>query len=294
MHNNHCIDGVNKDINLQYPNRQSYLKLIKGFESKLDPIYVDHIEGIEVVREDLSLPGGTKTRAAEYYFSILKNDVVVYVTPRYGLAGAAIIELCKLYNKKAIFFMPACREISDHQAYLIDQKPLDIKFKRIAAMPNLNSAARDYAKHNGYEFLPFGLKHPLVTAGFVKICDDYIKERGEPDIVYTAVSTGVLTRGLQIGFPNAQFYGVCVARNMKQGELGRAKAISDPLAFHTKEKTSLPPFDTVENYDAKVWKYIPKNTNKRIMFWNVGKDIKLPKNFDKSKINSWREWNDTY
>ena len=81
---------------------------------------------------------------------------------------------------------------------------------------------------------------------------------------------------------------------MKRGELGRANVISEPLAFHTKEKISMPPFETVINYDAKVWKYIPKNTNKRIMFWNVGKDVKLPKNFDKSKVDSWREWNDIY
>ena len=123
-------------------------------------------------------------------------------------------------------------------------------------MPNLNKAAKEYAIDKGYEFIPFGLKHPLVTAGFVKIGYDYIQERGEPETIYTAVSTGVLTRGLQIGFPNAEFYGVCVARNMKHGELGRANVISEPLAFHTKEKILIPPFDTVVNYDAKVWKYI--------------------------------------
>ena len=124
MHNNHREDGINKDLNFNYPDRESYLKLTKDFKSKLDPIQVCEHEGVEVVREDLSLPGGTKTRAAEYYFSTLKKDVVVYVAPRYGLAGAAIIELCRLYNKEVVFFMPACREISDHQAYLLDKKPL--------------------------------------------------------------------------------------------------------------------------------------------------------------------------
>ena len=290
MHNNHVIDHVNKDLNL-YLTRERYLGLTKNFKSRLPEIQITKHEGVKVIREDKVLVGGTKTRIGEFLFSQITNKVVVYVVPRFGLAGAAIMELCKLYNKEAIFFMPACKEISDHQAYVIDQKPKEVHFKRIAAMPNLNRIAEKYANLHGYEFIPFGLNHYMVIAGAIRVCEDLLKKYKEPDQLWTAVSTGVLTRGLQIGFENTDMRGVAVARNMKAGELGRTNIISEPLSFHAKEK-ELPPFNTVGNYDAKVWKYIPKNTNKNIWFWNVAKDLKCPNTFNKSLVNSYRSWND--
>ncbi len=287
-HNKHIVDGQNRELNLVYPNRESYLDLTKDFVSKLPPIEIRKHEGITVVREDLVLKGGTKTRAAEFLFSQIKEDTVVYVAPRVGLAPCAIMELAKLYDKKVILFMPACKEISEHQAYVISEGA-EARFARIAAMPNLNKIAKDYADKNGYKFLPFGLAHPYVIAGFVRICETLLEQYKMPEEIWTVVSTGVLTRGLQIGFEETNMKGVCVARNMKQGELGRTEILSEPLAFTQLEK-QLPPFNTVKSYDAKAWKYIPKNTGRDIWFWNVAGELEAPKYFDKSTIDSYREW----
>ena len=143
-----------------------------------------------------------------------------------------------------------------------------------------------------YEFLPFGLNHPYTIAGFVRVCENILLNYKEPNEMWSVVSTGVLTRGLQIGFENTKMKGVAVARNMKFGELGRTEIISEPLAFLKNEKIeNLPPFDTVPSYDGKAWKYIPKNSEKDIWFWNVAGDIKKPNNFDKKTINSYRNWN---
>jgi hypothetical protein len=78
---------------------------------------------------------------------------------------------------------------------------------------------------------------------------------------------------------------------MKKGELGRTEIISEPLAFLQNEKEyNLPDFNTVPNYDGKGWKYVPKNTDRNVWFWNVAGNINMPINFDKSKINSYRNW----
>jgi len=290
-HNNHIIDGVNKEINVIYPNRDAYLKLTENFKSLLpDPVIVEH-DGVKVVREDLVLKGGTKSRAGEFLVSQVKKNTLVYVVPRVGHAGVAIMELAKLYNKEVIFFMPACKEISDHQSHIIDMGPKDVIFERIAAMPNLNKLAKKYADQNGFEFLPFGLNHPHTIAGFVRTCENILKNYKEPEEMWSVVSTGVLTRGLQIGFPNTDMNGVCVARNMKQGELGRTKIISEPLPFLKNEKDeNLPGFNTVPSYDGKGWKYVPKNSGKDVWFWNVAGNIKKPENFDKNLIDSYRNW----
>lgn len=291
-HNNHIIDGINKEFNLEFPNRKSFLDLTKNFKSLLPEIIIKEHEGIKVVREDLSLKGGTKSRAGEFLISSIKNKTLVYVVPRVGHAGIAIMELAKLYNKDVIFFMPACKEISDHQASIISMGPKDIIFERIPAMPNLNRIAKKYAEQNGYQFIPFGLNHPYTIAGFVKICDEILKNYDEPEEMWSVVSTGVLTRGIQIGFENTKMKGVAVARNMKKGELGRTEIISEPLDFLKSEKQeNMPPFNSVATYDAKAWKYISKNSNKNIWFWNVAGEINMPNDFDKSKINSYKKWN---
>jgi hypothetical protein len=290
-HDKHIIDYTNKDINTIYPNKESYLKLTENFKSLLPDIVIKRHEGINVVREDLVLKGGTKTRAGEFLISQTKKDTLVYVAPRVGYAGIAIMELAKIYNKEVIFFMPACKEISDHQSIIISMKPKNVEFERIAAMPNLNIIAKKYAEQNNYNFIPFGLNHPYTIAGFVKTCDNILKNYNEPEEMWSVVSTGVLTRGIQIGFKNTIMKGVAVARNMKQGELGRTDIISEPLAFLSNEKKeNLPPFNTIPSYDGKAWKYIPKNTNKNIWFWNVAGEIEKPQNFDKSKINSYKNW----
>ena len=55
-----------------------------------------------------------------------------------------------------------------------------------------------------------------MTAGLVKVASQI----QEPDEVYVAISTGVLSRALQIAWPNAKFTSVAVARNLKAVELG--------------------------------------------------------------------------
>jgi hypothetical protein len=291
-HNNHIIDGVNKDINIVYPNKTAYLELTKDFKSLLPDVIIKEHDGVKVVREDLSLKGGTKSRAGEFLISQVQKNTLVYVVPRVGHAGVAIMELAKLYNKEVIFFMPACKEISDHQAYIINMGPKDVIFERIAAMPNLNKIAKKFADKNGYEFLPFGLNHPFTIAGFVRTCENILCNYNEPEELWSVVSTGVLTRGLQIGFPTTKMKGVCVARNMKYGELGRTEIISEPLPFLKNERPSnLPSFNTVPSYDGKGWKYVPKNSGRDVWFWNVAGDIKMPENFDKKTIQSYKSWN---
>jgi hypothetical protein len=283
-HNKHIIDGINKDVGIfGYKDAKDYyLSLAEGWiPYNPDPIVIDH-DGVRVVRDDLVV--GTKTRAADLLASKINNDTMVYSQPRVGLAGVSLLDVAKHHNKKVVLFMPASKRISLHQACCIERGAIPI-FERIAAMPILNIKAKEWAdKHDAF-FIPLGLKHELATAAIVHTASKI----SEPEEVYVAISTGVLSRALQIAWPNAKFTCVAVARNLKAGELGRASVISEPLEFMQEEPIQ-PPFPTVKTYDAKVWKYIPKNTGKKILMWNVGTDPVLKDASIIDRTDSYRKW----
>lgn len=287
-HNNHILDGKNLDVGLMRIEeaRDYYLSLCEGWTPyNPDPVVIEH-EGVRVVRDDLIV--GTKTRAGDLLAHNIEQDTIVYCQPRTGLAGVSLLNVAKKRNKKVVLFMPASKRVSHHQACCIEQGAEPI-FKRIAAMPNLNRAAKQYAMDNGFAFVPLGLKHEFATAGIVHAACK-IKE---PEDVYVAVSTGVLCRALQIAWPNAKFHLVAVARNLKQGEAGSGvvEVISEPLEFQSHEKKeNLPPFPTVPSYDGKVWKYVPKNTGKNVLMWNVGTDPILQDETIYDRIHSQRNW----
>ena len=285
-HNKHIEDGFNKDLGMMNPQEaiEYYLDLAKDWEDPNDePIITIH-DGVRVVRDDFIT--GTKVRGGDCLVSTIKEDTIAYVQPRTGLAGVSLLDVAKRHGKKVRLYMPSSKQISHHQACCIE-RGADVSFHRIAAMPNLNKIAQEDAKKNGFYFVPLGLKHKMVTAGLVKVA----REIPEPDEVYTVVSTGVLTRALQIAWPNAKFTAVAVARNMKAGESGKAKIISAPEAFTKSIKEEeMPPFPSIGTYDAKAWRYIPKHTGKNILFWNVGTEPTLEDETLYETIDSYRKW----
>lgn len=288
-HNQHTKSSYNQDLNLMYPNRDAWLELAGDWKDPFeDPIVVNH-DGFNVVREDL-MGFGSKCRFGDILVSTAQSDTLVYVQPRYGFAGISLAYLAKKYNKKLVLFSPSQEEISDHQAICIE-RGAEMKFKRIAAMPVLNSHAKKWAEENNAFFIPLGLKHELVTAAAVKVAYDLAQKHGEPEEVWSAISTGVLSRALQIAWPNAQFNGVAVARNIQEGERGRATVWSHPKAFNQNvDAKFIPPFPSAQNYDAKAWEFMKKYGNPGAWFWNVGGDPKPENPQTKLITDSKREW----
>lgn len=285
-HNNHVVDGVNKDVGVfgYEAAKEYYLSLCEGWTPYHPAPVVKTHDGIRVVRDDLIT--GTKARAGDLLVRKSGAEHIVYCQPRTGLAGVSILDVANHYGIETTLFMPASKKVSHHQACCIE-RGAHVIFKRIAAMPNLNLYAKNYAEKHGYYFVPLGLRHELATAAIVHTASQI----DEPEEVYVATSTGVLSRALQIAWPNAKFNSVCVSRNMKAGELGRAQPIVEPLPFLKNEKPeNLPPFPCIETYDGKVWKFIPKNTNKDILFWNVGPQPVLQDETIYDRIDSYRDW----
>ena len=142
-HNKHVIDGINKDLQLR--SREEWLIMTEGWKDPYGQPIVEEHEGVKVVRDDHMV--GSKCRFADLLMQNTKEKTVVYVQPRFGLAGPSILEAAKRYDKNVVLFMPSSKKISHHQAVCIE-RGADARFFRIAAMPNLNKYAKEWAGKN--------------------------------------------------------------------------------------------------------------------------------------------------
>ena len=270
-----------------------YLDLTKDFKSSFDEFIVSNVNGFNVIDESRACPVGYKARSGEFLMQQLYNQgvkEVVYVQPRRGFAGISLSYLCKKYNMSLTLVMPSSKEISDHQALCIElgAKPL---FVRIAAMPNANRLAKIYAQKTGAYFIPLGLNHESVIAAGVRITHDFFKHREHPKRMWTVISTGVLTRSLQIALPNTEFVAVAVSRNIQQGELGRAKFYSYHKPFNSLSDDVPSGFDCEPSYDSKGWDYMNKYGEQGDWFFNVAGEANKPI-INKKLVHSYRDWND--
>lgn len=276
-----------------FMNLDYYLDLTKDFKSSFGDFNVKQVDGFNVIDESESCEVGYKARSGEFFIQDLVRQgikKIVYVQPRRGFAGISLSWLCKKYGLDLILVMPSSKEVSDHQALCIElgAKPL---FARIAAMPNANSLAKKYAEKVGAYYVPLGLNHPYVIAGGIRCMYDYFKDKEKPKTMWSVISTGVLSRTMQIALPDTEFNAVAVARNIQQGELGRAKFYSYHKPFNSKSDLIPNEFDCEDSYDSKGWDYMVKHGKQGDWFFSVAGNAKLP-TIDKSKIDSYRDWRD--
>lgn len=272
--------------NKDYETLEQILDKTKEFRSDYDDFTIKEVDGFNVIDESIHA-FGTKARFADYYMSRLENDHLVYVAPRVGYAGLSLAYLTEKYGKKLTLVMPASKQISHHQALAIEYgaEPL---FLRVAAMPNANNAAKKYAEAVGAEFAPFGLDHPDVYAGAVRELQR-LRPLLDGKRIWSVISTGVLSRSLQIALPETEVVNIAVARNIQQGELGRAHFCSYHKKFTDKSDVIPNEFNSVDTYDAKGWHYLTEYGSEGDYFYNVAGEPPAAKE-ETYAIHSQRDW----
>lgn len=286
------IGTYNKDLDFG-KDLNYYLKKAAGFKSTFNDFEVIEVNGRFIIDESTSCPVGYKARSGEMLVKSLADagvKEIVYVQPRQGFAGISLSYLCERYQLNLTLVMPSSKEISPHQLLCIEYgaKPL---FVRIAAMPNANRIAKMYAEKNGAVFIPLGLYHEDVIACGVKQIHEFFLGKPKPKVMWSAFSTGVLSRTLQIALPTTDFVAVAVARNVQHGELGKAEFMSYHKEFYAKSDYVPLEFDTEQNYDAKAYHYFIENSNESDWFFNVAGNAPISR-LNPKTINSYRDWND--
>lgn len=222
-----------------------------------DPVLLEH-EGFLVVRDDL-LPGGTKRRALHVLLD--EHDEYVYASPVQGAAQLALAYTCRDAGKRATIFCakrntlhPFTQEAKDMGAHIFEVP--------MGFLSNVKAKATTYCIASGAKLLPFGLDDPAMIAA---IADVARAMPITPTEVWSITSSGVLSRGLQLAWPHATFYGVRVGA---EPDAGRARVFTALEAFDKKAKFP-PPYASNIYYDAKLWAFVKKHATPGALVWNV-------------------------
>lgn len=269
-----------------HETRADVLKLARGWRDPYGvPVIMRH-GPFFVVRDDL-IGGGTKSRGADLFVSRSPADHFVYAGPRIGYAGIALAMACRTHGKRFTLFLAACNKLSAYQ-YAAALAGAELRFVRVAAMPNLITEAKRFAARTRAQFVPLGCRDPLITAGIVAACEAIKKEYKAPKEIWSVMATGVLSRALQLGFPDTAFRAVAVGRALQPGDRGSAAVLKYPAEFHKPAKV-IPPFPCIPTYDAKGWEMMQERAEQGAWFWNVASPV-LPAS--EERYNTQREWND--
>ena len=246
---------------------EEYLSMIGDWEDSLPTPVIEEYEGIKVVRDDL-LGGGSKIRFADY---LIQNqpeieEWVYGSSPATGYAQISLSYLCRKYGKKAVIFMAerAWDKLHDYQIEALNVGA-DMKWVPNGMLSVTEKRARDYVGQDPKvrRLLPIGFDHDTVIASIVRVA---LSIDFRPNEVWTVGSSGTLTRGLQLAWPDADFHCVTVGH---KGDYGRAKIYECNIPFNKPAKV-IPPFPSAITYDAKAWEYIKQHASPGALFWNVG------------------------
>lgn len=220
-----------------------------------------------VVRDDL-LPGGTKRR---FLYRFLKSQPQVrewvYASPRVGYAQVALAHVAKDLGLKGTVVIPKGKHFHlTTEAISLGANIIEVP---MGFLSHIQYVAKKYSEETeGSQLLPFGLDHPIIIDEIARIASNLPVS---PKEVWTCISSGVLSRGLQKAWPDAKVYGVLTGHGTTEKERGRAEIIKTNYKFNQKCKQSeKPPFPSSDYYDSKVWSIMKERASDGALFWNVG------------------------
>lgn len=223
--------------------------------------------GVYVVRDDL-LPGGTKLR---YALALAQQHrELVYASSAQGGAQLALAYAAKLTGHKATLFIAHRAEM-----HARTREAVQLGAKLYQVQPGylnvVQARAKAYAASRvalGAFYVAFGGDSPEALGAIASAAKYVHVEHGPFDEVWSAAGSGVLTRGLQLGFPaSTRIVAVCCGHEYES--LGRAQLYYSGVAYGHDEKRS-PPWPACPTYERKAWQFcLAHKRGARVLFWNV-------------------------
>lgn len=228
--------------------------------------------------QDSYLPVGTKQRGLGYFLAIKDagyERVVTTATP-YGYGQVAAAWCCAIAGLGFDLFLLKVtpRTTMTEMAIGLGAQVYEIGDGTYVKTSVIENLARDHANNNNSNgintmFVKLGLDDDIyiqyLAAAIQQAAGDII-----PHVIWLAGGSGVIARALALAFPGVHLNIVQVGRKIYDDVLqGINHTIYEASESFTQDASVIPPYDSLRNYDAKVWKYASQYGNTGDFIWNV-------------------------
>lgn len=240
-----------------------------NFYNPLNPqVIIQRYENYNVVRDDL-LPGGTKQRGLYHFIGeAMKKGYksFVYGGPAQGVAQAGLGIAAKILGVEAHMFYSGRRSILSKFAEDVGVNMHPVEGTLVMCK---KEAENFVAKDPKRLLLPFGLDEDEFKKSLIRA----LKQSMPPIKIkhmWVVGGTGVLLNCLYHILPETYFHVIQVGRPLVSGmfEPSRTQLFVHPKKFN--EVTDyMPPYKSIDNYDAKVWYFVKKYGRPDDFIWNV-------------------------
>ncbi|MGB3467020.1 MAG: hypothetical protein WBA74_17195 [Cyclobacteriaceae bacterium] len=235
---------------------------------------------VNVVRDDY-LVGGTKQRAMFEYLNLFIEDEYVYATPSKGYAQIALAYTCMIMKKKATIFVSKQSDGMISYLSLLAQNygAKLIITTHVVPIKNLQKKAYDYCMRNkSRKYISFGCNTDSFKYFLQKnIISALPKTFIYPKRIWCVAGSGTLLDVFSKIWPMSEFHVVQVGKTIWPDQRG----INDDGTFNyyselyiaperfNENAEILPPYKSVLNYDAKIWRFVLLYGKEGDLIWNV-------------------------
>src|SRR3990167_8324090 len=222
------------------------------------------------VVSDNYLVGGTKQRILGAYLENVRKPKIIYAGPPSGYASVALAYCASMWGKKAILFSSTHITKGTAAEYAVD---LGLEIRTSKTLKDAKKDADIFENRNKDCFqVPFGmfndeLKQYLVAA----ISESWTGPI--PKRIWLAAGSGLILAALQKLWPETKFMVVQVGKKIYEDQLERSQLFVATENFWDDTK-DLPPWDSLESYDAKIWKFMKQHGEDGDYVWNVAGSVK--------------------
>ena len=256
------------------------------------------------VIDDGKLLGGTKQRALIRFVDYYKDyDEFVYAGPSIGFAQVALTIACVKMNKKITLFIQNTLDYIPNLTFWCQTLGANV-FIYYDKLSNIEESAKYYVetKETKPFLIPFGLESPIYTNFLYEELLRVIPPELNPKRLWLVVGSGTLLRVLARIWNKTEFFPIQVGKQIwedqydpevwtRMGGRERIDQLKAPQKFfESVYGKNLPPYESVANYDSKVWQQVVKYAKDGDYIWNVASDSNIFKcdygNFGRSQMIS--------
>lgn len=254
----------------------------------IDSYKLDDNIKVNVINDGKTL-GGTKQRALIKFIDYYKDyDEFVYAGPSIGFAQVALTIACVKMNKKITLFIQNKLGYIPNLTFWCQTLGASV-FIYYDELSVIEETAKQYVENKEAKpfLIPFGLESPIYTNFLYEELLKVINPELNPKRLWLVVGSGTLLRVLARIWTKTEFYPVQVGKQIWEDQyepevwirMGGRERITQLKApqkfFESVYGRNLPPYDSVDNYDSKVWQQVIKYAKNDDYIWNVASESNI-------------------